>query len=185
MAGGQNKHADSLVTLASTMTEDVPRIIKVKLITEPSINIVIDVGVAWIGVIMVSTIGPCWMDSIIDFLVEDRISDDEKEASKVHRIAPQYWLSTDRKLYQRSFRRPYLLCLHPGKVNELLTELQERVYGSHVGGRSLAHRAMTQGFWWPQMHKDAIEYVRKCERCQKYAPLTHQLAGDLNPISNP
>ena len=84
VAGGQNKHADSLVTLASTMTKDVPRIIKVKLITEPSINIMIDVGVAWISVIMVSTIGPCWMDSIIDFLVEDRISDDEKEASKVH-----------------------------------------------------------------------------------------------------
>ena len=84
VARGQNKHANSLVTLALTMTEDVPQIIKVELIMKPSINIVIDVGVAWIGVIMVLTAGPCWMDSIIDFLVEDRISDDEKEASKVH-----------------------------------------------------------------------------------------------------
>ena len=35
------------------------------------------------------------------------------------------------------------------------------------------------------MQKDAAEYVRKCERCQKHAPLIHQLAGYLNPVSSP
>ena len=35
------------------------------------------------------------------------------------------------------------------------------------------------------MQKDAAEYVRKCEQCQKHAPLIHQPAGHLNPISNP
>ena len=35
------------------------------------------------------------------------------------------------------------------------------------------------------MHKDAIEYVKKCEQCQKRAPLIHQSAGSLNPISSP
>ena len=132
-----------------------------------------DVGVAGIGVTTVSIAGPYWMDSIIDFFTKDRIPDDKKEASKVHRIASQYWLSADKKLYRRSFGRPYLLCLHLRKVNEVLAELHEGVCGSHVGGRLLAHRAMTQGFWWPQMQKDAVEYVRKCKWCQKYAPLTH------------
>ena len=83
------------------------------------------------------------MDSIVDFLAEDRIPDDKKEASKIRRVASRFWLSTDKKLYRRSFGGPYLLCLHPGKVNEVLTELHEGVCGSHVGGRSLAHRAMT------------------------------------------
>ena len=44
---------------------------------------------------------------------------------------------------------------------------------------------MTQGFWWPQLQKDAAEYVRRCDQCQKYAPLIHQPAGCLNPISSP
>ena len=79
------------------------------------------------------------MDSIVDFLVEDHIPDDEKKASKVRRVASRYWLSADKKLYRRAIP----LCLHPGKVNEVLTELHEGVCGSHVGGRSLAHRAMT------------------------------------------
>ena len=118
-----------------------------ELITEPSITIVTDVGVAGISVTAVSIVEPCWMDPIVDFLVEDRIPDDEKEASKVRRIASWYWSTTDRKLYRRSFGGLYLLCLHPRKVNKILIKLHEEVCGSHVGGCSLAHQAMTQGFW--------------------------------------
>ena len=74
---------------------------------------------------------------------------DEKEAEKVRRIAAWYWLFADHKLYQRSFGEPYLQCLHSSKIEELLTELHDGVCGSYVGGRSLAHRVMTRGFWWP------------------------------------
>ena len=57
--------------------------------------------------------------------------------------------------------------------------------GGHVGGRSLAHRAITQVFWWPRMQNDVAEYVQKCERCQKHAHLIHQPARHLNPNSSP
>ena len=55
VARGQNRHADSLATLASTMTEDVPRLVKVELIMEPSINPVINVGASGVGIIVIST----------------------------------------------------------------------------------------------------------------------------------
>ena len=83
------------------------------------------------------------MDPIIDFLAEDRVPNNEKEADRVRRVATRYWLSTDCKLYQRSFEGPYLQCLNPDKVNKLLTKLHEGVCNSYVGGRSLAHQAMT------------------------------------------
>ena len=169
----QNRHDDSLATLALSITEEVPRLIKVELIREPSISMKDNCNSAGVDVAVVSTTRPCWMNPIIDFLAEDKIPDDEKEAKKIRRVAPRYWLSADRKLYRRSFEGPYLLCLHPEKVNELLFELHDRVCGGHVGGRLLAHRAMTQGFWWPQMQKDAAEYVQKCEQCQKHALLIH------------
>ena len=85
VAQRQNRHVDSLATFASSMTEDVPRLIKVELIVEPSINIAIGVSVA-----VLSMTGPCWMDPIIDFLVEDRVPDDEKEANRVCRVAAWY-----------------------------------------------------------------------------------------------
>ena len=83
MARGHNRHADSLATLASSMTKEVPRLIKVKLVVEPSINVAF-------GVSMVAMSKSCWMDPIIDFLVEDRVPDDEKEASRVRRVAALY-----------------------------------------------------------------------------------------------
>ena len=110
-----------------------------ELITEPSINTITDVGIIGISVMAVSTTEPYWMDPIVDFLAEDHISDDKKEASKVRQVASRYWLSMDRKLYRRSFSGPYLLCLHLGKVKEVLTKLHERVCSSYVGGCSLAH----------------------------------------------
>ena len=101
---------------------------------KPSINTTTDVGVAKVGVTVISTIGPCWMDPIIDFLVEERVSNDEKRLTGFCRIAFQYWLLVDRKLYRRSFGGPYLLHLHPEKVNELLAKLHDGVCGNQVGG---------------------------------------------------
>ena len=72
---------------------------------------------------------------------------------------------------------------------EVKCGLQNRVStgvcGSHVRGCSLAHRAITQGFWWPQTQKDVVEYMCKCERCQKHAPLIHQPTSHLNPVNIP
>ena len=142
----QNRHADSLTTLASSIAEEIPRLIKVELVPELNIKVAGDEGATRVEVTAVAILEPCWMNPIIDFLAEDRAPDDEKEANKIHRVVARYWLSKDRKLYCRSFGGPYLLCLHPEKVGQLLAELHEEVCGSHAGGRSLAHRTMTQGF---------------------------------------
>ena len=95
---GKNRHADSLATLASAMTEDVPRQIKVELIGEPSISVAAD-GTTKVNVATVTTAESCWMEPIIKFLAEDRVPDNESEVNKICWVAFRYWLSTDRKLY--------------------------------------------------------------------------------------
>ena len=35
------------------------------------------------------------------------------------------------------------------------------------------------------MQREAQEYVKKCDQCQRFAPNIHQLGGVLNPLSNP
>ena len=32
------------------------------------------------------------------------------------------------------------------------------------------------------MQKDAVTYVKKCDKCQKFSPLVHQPAGELQPL---
>ena len=113
------------------------------------------------------------MDSIIRFLKEDVLPEEQIEADKVRRKATSYWLFEGHKLYKRSFSGPYLLCVHPELTESLLEELHEGICGSHTGGRSLTHRAITQGYWWPNMQREALEYVRKCDQCQRFAPSIH------------
>ena len=35
------------------------------------------------------------------------------------------------------------------------------------------------------MQKEAQEYVKKCDQCQRFAPSIHQPGGALNPLTNP
>ena len=35
------------------------------------------------------------------------------------------------------------------------------------------------------MQKEAQEYVKKCDQCQRFAPNIHQPGGVLNPLSIP
>ena len=125
------------------------------------------------------------MDPIISFLKEDTLPSDKLETEKIRRKASRFQLYEDQKLYKRSFSRPYLLCIHPETSELLLEELHDRICRSHTGGRSLSHRALTQGYWWPNMQKEAQEYVKKCDQCQRFAPNIHQLEGVLNPLSSP
>ena len=87
------------------------------------------------------------MNPVVLFLKEDILPEEKSEADKIQRKAHRLWLSEDQKLYKRSFSRPYLLCIHPEASKRLLEELHEGICGSHTGGRSLSHRAITQGYW--------------------------------------
>ena len=125
------------------------------------------------------------MDSIIRFLRKDILLEERIEGDKIRRKATSYWLSEDHKLYKCSFSRPYLLCVYPELIESLLEELHEGICGNHTGDKSLAYRATTQGYWWPNMQREALEYVRKCDQCQRFALSIHQPGGILNLLSSP
>ena len=71
VARAQNRHADLHATLASSIAKDIPRLIRVELVPEPNIKVAGDEGAARVEVTTVATLGPSWMDPIIDFLDDD------------------------------------------------------------------------------------------------------------------
>jgi len=105
------------------------------------------------------------MDSIVLFLKENILLKGKSEVDKVRRKVPRFWLSEDQMLYKRSFSGPYLLCVHPEALELLLEELHEGIYDSHTRGNFLSYRALTQGYWWLNMQREAQEYVKKCDQC--------------------
>ena len=172
-------HAHSFATLAISLTQSLPWVILVEDLCKPA---ELRGNVVQVHQIRV---GPSWMDFIVLFLKEDVLPENKSEADKVRRKASRFWLFKDQKLYKRSFSSPYLLCVHPEAVELPLEELHEGICGSHTRGRSLSHRALTQGYWWPNMQREAQDYVKKCDQCQKFTPNIHQPGGVLNPLSSP
>ena len=85
------------------------------------------------------------MDAIIAFLKEGKLPDDRKEAHKIRLKSTRFSLTVEGPLYSRSFTGPLLRFIHPLQVEDFLYEIYEGIYGRYTGGRSLAHRAITQG----------------------------------------
>ena len=162
-----NAHADSLAMLATFSAQNLPRVILVEDLYKPIKTRRETTRIHQIRA------GLSWMDSIIQFLREDTLPEEKIEADKVRKKATRFWLSKNQKLYKRSFSRLYLLCVHPEMTESLLEELHEGICGSHTNGRSLAYRAITQGYWWPNMQRETQEYVKKCDQCQQFVPNIH------------
>nr|CAN71093.1 hypothetical protein VITISV_000384 [Vitis vinifera] len=125
-----------------------------------------------------------WTNDIIQYLRTSTLPEDRKQAHKIRVQATRFTLIGGH-LYKRSFTGPYLRCLSHSKALYVLAEMHEGVCGNHSGGRSLTHRAHSQGYYWPTMKKDAAAYIKKCDKCQKHAPIPHMSSKTLKPISGP
>ena len=77
------------------------------------------------------------------------------------------------------------MCLTLEQGQYVLVELHEGICGNHPGGRTLAHRAHTQGYYWPTMKSDATDYIKKCDPCQRMSLILKSPVQDLVSISSP
>ena len=108
---------------------------------------------------------PSWMDPLLLYITTGGLPNDINRAHKIQIQSARFSI-VDGQLYKRSIGGPFLKCLTPKQAQYVLAELHEGVCGNHPGGRTLAHRAHTQGYYWPIMKTDAADYVRKCDPCQ-------------------
>ena len=90
---GENTHADSLVTLATSSARNLPRVIIVEDLCTPT-----SIRKDMLQVHQVN-LAPSWMDPILKFLESDKLPKEKIEAKKIRRKAPRFWLSEDKKLY--------------------------------------------------------------------------------------
>ncbi|GKV48760.1 hypothetical protein SLEP1_g55555 [Rubroshorea leprosula] len=173
----ENEQADSLSKFASDSSLS-SRSVFVEVLDEPSFM------KPRVMEISTNPDAPSWTDSIVSFLRDGIVPEDRQEAMKLRKKASRYTL-VDGVLYKRSFSLPLLRCLNPYEAEYALREVHEGVCGSHVGARTLAHKVLRQGYYWPNIHKDATYFVQKCPKCQFFAHLTHQPTEELTNIVAP
>ncbi|XP_038690528.1 uncharacterized protein LOC119989207 [Tripterygium wilfordii] len=125
-----------------------------------------------------------WMTPFVQYLVDGVLPAEKNESRRLVAKAARYAVH-DEQLYRRSYSGPLLRCVNSEQAQYVLAELHEGECGNHSGGRSLTHRALTTGYYRPTMRSDAIDYVRRCDKCQRFAQIPRMPPEKLTPIVAP
>ena len=131
----------------------------------------------------VDEVSPSWMDPIVQYINTGELPNERNKAHKIQIQSTRFSL-VNGQLFKRSLDGPYLKCLTTEQGQFVLAELHEGICGNHPGGITSAHRAHTQGYYWPTMRYDAADYVRKCDCCQQLALVLRSPTQDLISITS-
>uniref|UniRef100_A0A2N9HJR6 Uncharacterized protein n=1 Tax=Fagus sylvatica TaxID=28930 RepID=A0A2N9HJR6_FAGSY len=125
-----------------------------------------------------------WMTPIINYLEDETLPTDPVEARKLKVRCTRFALIQG-ILYKRGFSLPYLRCLDKAEADYVMREVHEGICGNHSGARSLVHKLIRAGYYWPTMQKDVVSYVRACDKCQRFGNLIHSPPETLTPMTAP
>ena len=124
-----------------------------------------------------------WMTPIVRYLKEEWLPEDKTEARKIQ-IRASYFVIIDDVLYRRGYSLPYLRCANSEEADYVLHKIHKRICGNYAGARSLAGKALREGYYWPTLQKDAHDLVRACDKCQCFANVQMRLGEMMTPISS-
>ena len=125
-----------------------------------------------------------WTTPLISYLKAGVLLDEKGVARKLKVQASRFMLIKD-VLYKRGFSRPYLRCLCQEEADYVMREVHEGICGNHSGARSLVHKLIRAGYYWPTMMKDAQAYVQSCDKCQRFSNFIRQPSEELTPMTAP
>ena len=125
-----------------------------------------------------------WMTPIVSYLKDGKLLEGKDEARKLKVRAARYFLM-DEVLYKRGISQPHLRCLASDEANYLLREVHEGACGNHSGARSLIHKVVRVGYYWPTVQADAKAYVKACDQCQQFSNVLRQPSEYLTPMMAP
>ncbi|XP_031124269.1 uncharacterized protein K02A2.6-like [Ipomoea triloba] len=123
-----------------------------------------------------------WMNEMILYKKHKTTSNDSTRARRVVNMAPSYQIIDD-NLFKLSFGRPLLRCLRKTEADKVLAEMHEGVCTAHQGAQTLARKIILQGYYWPRLRADCLEYVKKCPACQHFAILPGRPASYYTPVT--
>ncbi|XP_074300202.1 uncharacterized protein LOC141631430 [Silene latifolia] len=103
-----------------------------------------------------------WRKPYISWLRDEVLPPDQKDTMSFKMKSSRFVL-IDGIIFRKSLTGPYLWCLSIQEAQAVMCDIHSGDCRNHTGGRSLSNKTLGQGYFWPTMRKDAIDYVKKCE----------------------
>ena len=172
----ENYRADMLAKMAAIADPKLPQSVPLEVRTSPSIGEEAKV--------MRVSIEESWMDLILSYIRNGILPEYRKQARELKCRAIRYTL-LDGVLYRRGFTLPLLRCLNDEEADYVLREIHEGIRSNHSGARTLAFKALRQGYFWPTMHQNAKRMAKNCKICQSFLEVPAQPPEKLTIMSSP
>ena len=125
-----------------------------------------------------------WMTSFMQYMLHGVLPKRRSERRQVICKASRYVMQ-DGAMYQKGFSTPLLRCIAHDEIKRVLKEVHEGECGDHTGGQTLAKKILRYGYYWPTVNRDATDYVRRCDKCQKYAKIPRASPTELTQMVSP
>ncbi|XP_051190119.1 uncharacterized protein [Lolium perenne] len=106
---------------------------------------------------------------------------DETEARMILRRCKTFTIINN-ELYKHIISGLFQRCVTAEEGRQILRDIHAGDCGHHAGARLIVAKAFRHGFYWPTTHADAVELVRVCVVCQKYASQSHMPGSTLKTI---
>ncbi|GFZ18505.1 hypothetical protein Acr_27g0002440 [Actinidia rufa] len=74
-----------------------------------------------------------------------------------------------------------------GRAEEVVykRKIHEGICENYSKARSLVRKVVHQGYFWPQIERDAMMFTRKCDKFQRFTPVNHLPHIEMMPMTNP
>ena len=125
-----------------------------------------------------------WTTTIALYL-KDGVLPNEKEATRKLKVQTARFVLTKDVLYRRGFTCLYIRCLGNEEADYVMREVHEGICGNHSGSRSLVHKLMRAGYYWPTMQTDIEAYVKACDKCQSFSNIIRQPTEEMALMTTP
>nr|XP_017239743.1 PREDICTED: uncharacterized protein K02A2.6-like [Daucus carota subsp. sativus] len=111
---------------------------------------------------------PTWMTPLINYIEKGELPEDKGKAQRLKAKAAKFFVE-EGTLFRRTYSSPILKCIGPEEAEYCLREVHEGICGDHMSAKGLAYKIIRQGYYWPNIHQDAMEFVKKCKNCQLFS----------------
>ncbi|XP_076937411.1 uncharacterized protein LOC143605035 [Bidens hawaiensis] len=171
----KNKSADALIKLASKNFEHFAKDIRVEVLDRPS--------TPHNQVLIIQTGVESWMTPIMAYLSSGILPEEKAAARKIKHKALNYQVQ-DGVLYRRSFLGSLLRCVDAEDTNYLIREVYKGICFLDACPRMVVVKLKNAGYYWPGMHMDVMQEIRKCDSCQRHASNTLRPKNELVPVTS-
>lgn len=124
-----------------------------------------------------------WYVDIVNYLVTGKTPSNWSKNDQFRFLSrAKYYFWDDPYLFKHCPDQIIRRCVPEMDQKCILEFCHNHACGGHFSGKKTAAKVLQSGFIWPTLFKDAHEYCRKCDRCQRLGRISKRNEMPQQPI---